>query len=295
VSGPRDREPLLCFVHIERAGGTTLHHLLRSNSLSAVTLTPWYYWPNEAHAVFEAAEARAFFRLVPGVRVFGGHTTRTWLGYEQALGRPLRYLTFLREPRARYLSHYRYQKHVMGVPWTLETFLAEPRFRDFMTSRIAGVADVEAAKRRLAEDFAFVGLTERFDESLVLMARALELEGFDLRYERRNAVESGDCAEGLAGHAGAIAESNRLDLELYRFAAEELFPAQVHRLGGDPAAAANALAAACQGYRFPRWRLLAAGLFRHGYYRHVERLARLARTSPRGPAAPAPAPGPVRR
>jgi hypothetical protein len=149
----------------------------------------------------------------------------------------MRYLTFLREPLKRYASHFNYQCHEMGVDWTPESFLAERRFDNFMTKRIAGAFDVELAKKRLAEDFAFVGLAERFDESLLLMRRTLGLDGFDVRYERRNA--SRDPAyhrrsQDLLRDDGFVEEArkrNALDLELYDYAVNEIYPRFVDRYG----------------------------------------------------------------
>lgn len=48
---------IICLVHIERSGGTTLHYILRSNFLSFMTLTPWEDWTNKEENSFSPQEA----------------------------------------------------------------------------------------------------------------------------------------------------------------------------------------------------------------------------------------------
>ena len=115
---------MLCFIHIERAGGTTLHYVLRNNDpLRYLTLTPWFYEANEPGNWLTADELQWLRRLLPHTRGIGGHPPRSFLDYEAAVGEPLQYFTFLRDPVKRWTSHYNYQREVMGVPWTAEAFL----------------------------------------------------------------------------------------------------------------------------------------------------------------------------
>src|SRR5206468_2951310 len=81
---------------------------------------------------------------------------------------------------------------------------------------------LEEAKRNVSEHFALVGLTERFDESLLL---AKEILGWTrpLPYARRNVTARRPRAEELpAGTVEVIQAHNELDAELYRFARERL-------------------------------------------------------------------------
>jgi Galactose-3-O-sulfotransferase len=267
---------MLCFVHIERAGGTTLHYILRNNYLSFLTLTP-SLWSNDPASVFTASDLRTLTRCLPFTRGFGGHNTRVYTDYESVAGRPIRYVTFLREPIARYRSHFQYQVMAMGVPWTIGSFLDEPRFANFMTVRIAGEQDVERAKELLRDRFAFVGLTERFDASLLLMARALGLRGFDLRYERQNVGRGrGEVASPASATIDPELEAelrarNHLDLELYRYARDVLYPAQVARYGETLDDDVAKLRRDCQGFQFSRPRRYAWGTYRKLVYQPIER------------------------
>ncbi len=266
--------PLLCFIHIERAGGTTLHYILRNNSLGFLTLDARVGATHDDRNALQAREIAALCRWLPGVTGFGGHSTRSYLGYAATIGRPVKYITFLRHPVERYLSHFRYQRDRMGMDWTLDTFLQTGAFSNFMTKRIAGDYDVSAAKRALSETFSFVGLTERFDESLVLMKTALGMEDLDIRYERRNAntVDAGGETQLDEGTLGRVRENNALDIELYEFAREQVFQETI-RTNGDGLAARTAEFVGHNGnYRFSRSRRLLWAAYRFAVYKHVERV-----------------------
>jgi hypothetical protein len=75
-------------------------------------MTPWYLRANARGNELSFEEVLMLFRLLPHTRGFGGHTTRSYLGYERAAGRPIRYVTFVRDPVKRYLSHFNHQRSV---------------------------------------------------------------------------------------------------------------------------------------------------------------------------------------
>jgi hypothetical protein len=76
---------------------------------------------------------------------------------------------------------------------------------------------LELAKRNLDEHFAWFGLTERFDESLILLQRAFGWRR--VNYVSAN-VAPGKRPEPSARALELIAEHNRLDDELYRWVGE---------------------------------------------------------------------------
>lgn len=265
---------MICFIHIERAGGTTLHHIFRNNYASFVTLYPWHYWANEEKNVFTAREAKHLFKWVPRPPAFGGHTSRSYLGYEDELGVPVEYITFIRNPISRYLSHFYYQNHVMNRNWTMEEFLNEPRFSNYMTKRIAGCFDVEKAKDELANRFAFVGITERFDESLLLMKKELGLAAFKPYYAIKNAVPSTVKNDEINRYNDRIIENNNLDIELYRFVEEELFPSYISHYGDSLVNDLENLSQVNKSYKFSLYMKITRALYRLVYYRNVEYLVK---------------------
>jgi hypothetical protein len=158
--------------------------------------------------------------------------------------------------------------------WTIDGFLDNPQFNDFMTRRIAGGYDVELAKRRLRDEFAFVGLTERFDESLLLMKSRIGLAGFNTLYERENASEERTYQSDVRQESEDVLErvrrNNVLDMELYRFVRDELYPSYVRQFEGDLELAAAQRSERRAEFNFSRVR---RGLwlgYRHVLYRHIE-------------------------
>ncbi len=58
------RRKFLCFVHVERAGGTTLQRLLLNLFPTYLSLKPWYCWANEPENCFVPAELAAVWNRV---------------------------------------------------------------------------------------------------------------------------------------------------------------------------------------------------------------------------------------
>ena len=270
---------MLCFVHIERAGGTTVHAILRNNYPGFLTLTSFGPTNDAENELSDRGLAR-LLRFVPTPAGIGGHNVRSYLDYERVVRRPVRYFTFLREPVARYLSMFAYQNERMHEGWTIDRFLEQDQFANFMTKRLAGSEDLDAARLQLESVFSFVGLTERFDESIVLLGRALGLDGFDPRYERRNVGPAGpapDRAGMLADDSvrRAVVDRNALDLELYHDAAGAIYPRQRERFREGLEEEVGRLRLANERFRFAPARRLLWGGYKVLWYRNVERAIRL--------------------
>jgi hypothetical protein len=264
---------MLCFIHIERTGGTTLDYILRNNYRSFLILPP-QFWTNDPTAEFTPAELRTLLRWLPFTRGFGGHTTRAYLRYDEAAHQPIEYVTFLRDPVTRCLSQFQHQAERLG---SLQTFLADPRAKDFMTTRVAGAPDLARAREMLETQFAFVGLTERFDESLLLMRRMLGLDDLDIRYERRNVGRDSSrsaSSEGLGDDVEAlqlIKASNQLDMELYDFARQTLYRGYVDRYGPALMGDLERFREENDGFRFSRRRRAEWALYRKLIYEPLGR------------------------
>jgi hypothetical protein len=200
-------------------------------------------------------------------RVSAGHTPYGPLRRE--LPPDTRYMTFLREPVDRVLSHYyRHIHHPEMTPEdrvrrarngrvaaaSIEEALVEmrpPQITNLATRFLSGSAappmtgDLPASALDDAKEslrcFAFIGIQERFEESLVLLQRLLGLGA--LPYRDRH-VSSGDARPTVdeipEEQRALIEEYNALDAELYRFglelfeeavaAADESFAADVEAL-----------------------------------------------------------------
>lgn len=235
LGGHPMNDPFLCFVHIQKNGGSTIHEALR-NAFRPYLTVRIFFDANDPRSNLQKKDLAWLLKLLPFTGGVGGHTTRSYLSYEEVVENVF-YLTFLRDPIKRYLSHCNYQRKALGIPWNIDSFLAEERFHNVQTVRLAGRPDLEAAKKEARERFGFVGILERFDESLVLLADRTARVPEDLCYEKKNVLDDapdlfrfGDLPRRTRSQ---IEHANGLDLELYEFAQRELFPRYRESYGGD--------------------------------------------------------------
>jgi len=242
-----DSDPLLVFVHIPKTGGTTLVTLLaqryapeaiRKIMMRGMSLIV----PPRARASSSLISASKIRRLKwalrdpERVRLIHGHFD---LSLERFLPSRASMFTILRDPVERAISHYYHYRRQSGDPahnLAISSTLAEwvsarglVEMDNGQTRRLAGEMNLpvgrvsertlEKAKENLASKFSVIGLTERFEESQVLLSRA-----FGWRYTRpatRNVGTNRPARSEISeAELRLIRNRNSFDVELYRFAAE---------------------------------------------------------------------------
>jgi hypothetical protein len=228
-------DPTVIFLHIGKTAGTTLRVILRRQFRpSQVVLVRARMRPREDTLqdfarLSESERARP--RLIMGHTVFGLH---------RYVPRPSTYVTVLRRPVSLVLSQYdfvlrtvdhRHHRAVTSQNMTLRQYIesgVSPEMDNSQTRAIAGDLStpfgrctdemLETAKRNLDRHFAVAGLTERFDETLILLGKAF---GWTRLYYIPSNVSPSQKREELDPSVRElIEERNRLDLELYRHVSE---------------------------------------------------------------------------
>jgi len=147
------------------------------------------------------------------------------------------YMTILRDPLERVLASFRWMIRRPGHPyydprsgdWGLEAFVSNPEQKGAVengqTRLIAGVEseDIDVneehlrnAKRNL-EHFVLVGLTERFDDSLLLLHKTLGWR-YPFYVSRNRSPDWTQRIPVSEGTIEMIQASNQLDYGLYEFA-----------------------------------------------------------------------------
>ena len=168
-------------------------------------------------------EKRESARLLCGHMPYGAH---------RHMPRRCRYVTILRDPVARVISVYKYilraRSHVLHVPVVdddvsleeyIESGMDEGQTENSQTRQLSGRQfgaldrDALADAQRNLESFLVVGLTERFEETFVLMRRSLKLRR--PLYITRNVSAQLEISQRAVA---LIRERNDLDLDLYMFA-----------------------------------------------------------------------------
>jgi hypothetical protein len=228
----------LIFLHIPKAGGTTMYKILRQHYPPAETVTMEI--PDVVRFKTLPIAERKRYRLIQGHLYYGLH---------HFIPRASSYVTLLRHPIERAVSFYCYARrtssHYLYRVLTseridLKTLLTRnltTELRNRQTRMLAGDdpqqaatrATLEQAKTNLRTHFRVVGLLEEFDASLLLLYRAF---GWQLRrYVKENANKEKPSGQSLdAETRRLLEEANSLDLELYEYA-RKLFHEQCRAAG----------------------------------------------------------------
>ena len=114
-------------------------------------------------------------------------------------------ISFVREPISQVVSHYNHYKNYHSYKKELNEFIDEPRFRNVQSKNF---------RRRALMHFGFVGLTERYQESLEMINR---LYGTEMAYSRMNISTEGSLSEKDidAELKKSIKKLNSEDIDLY--------------------------------------------------------------------------------
>jgi hypothetical protein len=225
--------PALIFLHIPKAAGTTLHRIIdRQYDPSAV-------YTIDGARVRDSLDA---FKKLPSdirnrIKIIKGHMS---FGLHCHLPQPCTYFTMLRHPVDRVISHYYFvlehpdhylHQRVTSNSMTLADYVdagVSKELDNGQTRSLSGVggtlpfgscdsATLEMALENLNRHFSVVGLTERFDESLLLFKRAFGWR--NVFYVRQNVGRMRPGIEQVSKEAlHAITKHNALDRELYRSA-----------------------------------------------------------------------------
>jgi hypothetical protein len=243
-------------VHIDKTGGRTVRAVLR-NSLGAghcEIRTPYARRPadpNDRTVHVTGDDLRKVRRIYRHLRGIAGHNVKPYSDLATACP-DIRYFTWLRDPVQRWLSHYKNKAGTYGRA-DFERWASAEWTHDFQTRTLAGDANAARAIDLLARRVGFVGITEAFDESLLMLGQWLaepdyrpeyrpvnQLEG---KMRRRDATREQSDLSYLDEPAvrARLREINAVDQQVYDYAVREIFERQRQAYAGDLAADVAAL------------------------------------------------------
>lgn len=203
-------------MHIPKTGGTTMKNIIKDQYESREV---WFHMEKDMLPKMDEKIKKQALKCV------GGHC---WFGLHQHFNKPYTYFTMLRDPIDRVVSEYYYileRPNHKAYPevrtMDLMDFIQEFPLKSSNqhTRRISGnikSPDLEAAIENIKNDFAVVGLSEMFEESLFLMKQAFGWN--DITYQKVNVTKTRPSIGQLPKNVVAELEiRNELDLKLYEF------------------------------------------------------------------------------
>ncbi|MFN2187561.1 MAG: sulfotransferase family 2 domain-containing protein [Candidatus Promineifilaceae bacterium] len=227
-------QPAVIFIHIPKTAGQTLYLIVKRQ------------YPSDSIKNFKEGIAGSYVKFLNSsaserslYQFYWGHIP---YGLHEVLNKPCEYFTFLRVPVERTISHYYFLasekdhplKDLYGEDFIpLKELLekgADPLLFNCQTRHLSGVMyeakpgectreHLEIAKENLRFGMRVIGLTERFDQSLILLQDAFGWE--DVRYVRDNVSTSRPAREAIDMETmELIIKANLLDQELYAYARE---------------------------------------------------------------------------
>jgi Sulfotransferase family len=217
-------KPLTGFVHINKTGGTTIKFILRNST--------WFRHCDLQTLRHNAVADKRDIDFAQKIFFFGfnsiaGHSLQPWV---KDLPQEITYFTILRDPLERCLSNYQHVKRARrrsGRDITFEEFMHDESYTNLQVRNIAGVLDLEKAKELLKNKFFFVGLLERFDESMRILQKLFPYP-LRLQYQPQHVTRDNTAKQKVLDSAASrdlLRQGNQLDLELYAFVRDELYPA----------------------------------------------------------------------
>lgn len=218
----------LIFLHIPKAGGTTLHKILDRVYGNPINLRDKFGMVLGESLLNLTSDQRENLFMVKGHMHFGLHKYIAEEG--------VKYITFLRDPVERVVSHYFFVKRTSGhylhkivkdsnmtlldyalsdLTWELDNGQVRNLINGGETNIQCSEKSLEEAKRNLKELFVTIGITEKFDESLILLKNDLKWNEYPC-YKKSNVAK--EKPEVSAEVLQKIGERNDLDVKLYEWA-----------------------------------------------------------------------------
>lgn len=239
-----DPRTLLVHVHISRTGGSTLNHILRSSfGTRHCPVEPWdSRWGAEP---FTVADLRRLRKLYPNLKSIAGHRLYGYVDLEdQGIGAA--YFAMVRDPLKACASRFQHKVEHTGKDLSeFDAWIRKDWVRNRHVRAIAGTEDVRDAIRVIREKRIFMGLTERYDASMLLLKR-LVAPDLNISYEPVNVSSKRTVSQKLLSEPSyreKITEAQSADLELYSYVKEQLWPEYEQEYQGDLEADVEAFAA----------------------------------------------------
>ncbi len=222
---------MIAFTHIEKTAGNTITGILRrSFGPRHCDARIWRRKPEESLPSVSRFDLRCSRWVYWNLHSAAGHLMSPYGLRDDSIW----FFTFLREPIMRCVSHYQFQVREMGCTLPFDRWISNPGYHNLQTRRLAGSNNLDTAIECVEKRMGFVGLVDRFDESLVMLQHQCPQAGLDARYRPTNVASDNSIKNQLLSDSRAmraLKAANESDVALYRYVRSEIFPRQLRRFG----------------------------------------------------------------
>ena len=183
--------------------------------------------------VVSASEIERCMRVYRKLESVSGHGIVPYVDLRERFP-GIRLYTFLRDPLQRCASDYQFRVTNGGLKMSFDEWIETPVARNRQTVHLCGREDADLARAILAKEVGFVGLTERFNRSLVLFQRWCGESRVDIRYRPKNVTRNSRIKRELLTNLQTrrkLIEANREDIRLYEHAVRYVYPQQEEAYG----------------------------------------------------------------
>jgi hypothetical protein len=244
---------MYAFVHIERTAGRTVNSILRRSFGTGhcdIRLPlakrrgdrPQHQL--DCRVLVDAEDLRQVRRVYRNLRGIAGHNVKPY-GDLSVSCPEIRFFTFLRDPAARLRSHFLNARLADHSPRDFERWIAATWVHNWQTKMIAGESNAQKAIELLSRRVDFVGVTEQFDASVLMLGQWLQEPGFRPEYRRINQLSDKRPPHEVARlrrdtryldsdpARARIQEAISEDQKVYEFVAATIFPRQLAMYKGN--------------------------------------------------------------
>jgi hypothetical protein len=223
--------PNILFVHISKTAGKALVKSIKSNYNDKSILEVYRKTPmqngltiNPNEYIETCLKQQYTSNELDNIEFFAGHVA---YGIHSMFKQKFDYITMVREPVDRIVSHYYYSLKtdltVKEKYADLEDYV-ENRIdiHNWMTKRLSNVdfngGDLDLAKKNIVENFALCGITEKYEETLALLTKMYGLSLKNITVNKNSdRVPISDIDEKIINKIKTI---HYKDIQLYKFAKE---------------------------------------------------------------------------